>query len=136
MDQYFNFTGFLYNRRIIQQLLEKADICLETAPYNEINCKSTFIKVMEYMAAGKPIVAFDLDETRYSAQASALLIEPGNLKAFAKAIEMLICDPSKRETLGKYGQDRIRTLLHWNNSSKELLRAYEHVLQANVPRIG
>ncbi len=129
MNPYFDFTGYIYDRKIIRTFIEETDICLETAPYSEANCRSTFIKVMEYMAAGKPIVAFDLDETRYSAQGSALLIEHGNLRAFAEAIEKLICDPGLRERLGKYGQSRITEVLNWNNSSRELMQAYTHVLR-------
>ena len=125
MDPYFEFTGYIYDRKMIQRLMEGADICLETAPYNEVNCRSTFIKIMEYMAAGKPIVAFDLDETRYSAQGSALLIEPGNLRAFAEGIERLVSDPTLRKTLGECGQRRISETLNWNNSSRELLKVYQ-----------
>lgn len=130
LNQYFNFTGYIYDRKIIKKYIEEADICLETAPYNEANSKSTFIKVMEYMAEGKPIVAFDLDETRYSAEGSALLVEQGNLRAFAEAIEKLISDPGLRERLGKYGQSRIANVLNWNNSSRELMRTYEYVYRS------
>ncbi len=129
MNPYFNFTGYVYDRKRVSTFIEEADICLETAPYNPANCKSTFIKVMEYMSAGKPIVAFDLDETRYSAKESALLIEQGNLRGFAEAIEKLICEPHLRERLGKYGQSRITEVLNWNNSTRELMNAYARVLE-------
>jgi glycosyltransferase involved in cell wall biosynthesis len=127
MDPYFDFTGYIYDRKIIQKSIYESDICLETAPYSEANSKSTFIKVMEYMSAGKPIVAFDMDETRYSSQDSALLIEHGDLMGFAEAIEMLICQPSLREKLGEYGKRRITEVLNWDNSSRELLKAYEYI---------
>lgn len=128
MEPYFCFTGYVYGRRQVQKFIEVADICLETAPKIEANSKSTFIKIMEYMSAGKPIVAFDMDETRYSAQGSAILIEPGNLVAFAQAIKKLANDPDSRIRLGEFGRNRILTTLNWENSSKELLRAY-HCLQ-------
>jgi glycosyltransferase involved in cell wall biosynthesis len=128
MDSYFDFTGYIYDRNRIRSFIEESDICLESAPDSEANCRSTFIKVMEYMAAGKPIVAFDLDETRYSAQDSAMLIENGNLRAFAEAIEKLIRDPGLRERLGENGQNRINDVLNWNNSSRELMRAYAYIL--------
>ncbi len=129
LNPYFNFTGYIYDRHMVEKCIEAADICLETAPYSEANGKSTFIKVMEYMAAGKPLVAFDLDETRYSAQGSALFIEQGNLRAFAEAIETLIRDPALREQLGKNGQSRIQKVLNWKTSSKELMRTYENLFE-------
>ncbi|MDN5941349.1 MAG: glycosyltransferase family 4 protein [Nitrospira sp.] len=132
INSFFTFTGYIYDRKLIRKYIEETDICLETAPYSEVNCRSTFIKVMEYMAAGKPIVAFDLEETRYSAQDSALLIEQGNLRAFAEAIEKLVCEPLLREELGKHGQNRILRELNWNNSSTELMRTYEYVFGNGV----
>jgi glycosyltransferase involved in cell wall biosynthesis len=84
---------------------------------------------MEYMSAGKPTVAFDLDETRYSAADSALLIEPGNLREFAEAIKKLICEPNLREKLGKCGQNIIMESLNWDNAAKELRQAYAQVLR-------
>ena len=129
MDPYFNFTGYIYDRKKISTFINEADICLETAPHNAANCKSTFIKVMEYMSAGKPTVAFDLDETRYSAADSALLIEPGNLREFAEAIKKLICEPNLREKLGKCGQNIIMESLNWDNAAKELRQAYAQVLR-------
>jgi hypothetical protein len=41
--------------------------CVEPAPSSPLNDNATFVKVMEYMALGKPVVAYDLPETRLSA---------------------------------------------------------------------
>ena len=127
MDRHFTFTGYIGDRELVKKYIEGADICLETAPDNDANRKSTFIKVMEYMSASKPIVAFDLDETRFSAAKSALLIEPGNLNAFAAGIMKLACDSALREKLGEDGRQRIEQVLNWDNASKELIRAYQQL---------
>lgn len=129
LDAFISFTGYIYDRAKIRACIEEADICLECAPASEANSRSTFIKIMEYMAAGKPIVAFDLQETRYSAQASALLVEPGNLKAFAAAVEKLIREPSLREKLGTCGRNRIIHELNWENSATALRQIYAQVLR-------
>ena len=39
---------------------------------------------MEYMAYGKPIVAFDLKETRFSAGDAAIYVRPNEEAEFAK----------------------------------------------------
>lgn len=127
LEQYLRFTGYIFDRQHIIDIIEETDICLEPAPKIAANSKSTFIKIMEYMAAGKPIVAFDMDETSYSTQGSALLIEPGKLLDFARAIMKLANEPDLRKQLGKYGSDRIATSLNWDNSAKELLRAYNYL---------
>jgi hypothetical protein len=38
------------------------------------------LKTMEYMAIGKPLVAFDLAETRFSAQDAALYATPNSVE--------------------------------------------------------
>lgn len=125
MDPYISFAGYIYDRDRLKAYLKEADICLETAPCNELNRKSTFIKLMEYMAAGKPIVAFDLDETRFTVQDSALLVQPEDLHAYAKAICGLIQEPSTRKELGDKGKRRIIEELNWGRASRQLLNAYE-----------
>ena len=45
---------------------------MDPDPSSPLNDVSTWIKIMEYMAYGKPIVSFDLKETRFSAQRSRL----------------------------------------------------------------
>lgn len=132
VSSHFTFTGYIYDRKIVRKHIEEADICLETAPHSEVNGKSTFIKVMEYMAAGKAIVAFDLKETRFSTQDSALLIEQGNLSAFAEAIKKLAREPFLRDELGKKGRRRITDELNWHNSSRQLISAYEYVCESDV----
>ncbi len=129
MEPYFRFTGYIHDRKRVQNFIEEADICVETAPKTAANSKSTFIKIMEYMSAGKPIVAFDMDETRYSTQESALLIEPGNLTQFAQEIVRLSKDTDLQKRLGEYGIERIAKSLNWENSAIELLRAYNYLFK-------
>ena len=125
LEEYVHFTGLIYDREEIKEHLFLADIGVEPAPKNELNNHSTFIKIMEYMAAGKPIVAFDLKETRYSANGSALLVPPGDIEGFATCIQKLFHDKELREKLGEVGFQRIEKELNWGKASLELIKAYE-----------
>ena len=127
MNKYFSFLGYVYDRETVRKHIVESDICLEPAPDNEVNSKSTFIKVMEYMAEGKPIVAFDMAETRFSAEGAALMVEPGNHYAFAEAIMRLIGDPKLRRHMGEFGRVKINTELNWCNASRELYQAYRAI---------
>ncbi|NIO22179.1 MAG: glycosyltransferase, partial [Candidatus Aenigmarchaeota archaeon] len=62
LENFVEFKGYIYDREKIREYLDLADVCVEPAPDNDLNRHSTFIKVMEYMASTKPIVAFDLKE--------------------------------------------------------------------------
>jgi glycosyltransferase involved in cell wall biosynthesis len=127
INKYFSFLGYVYDRETVRKHIVESDICLEPAPNSEVNSKSTFIKVMEYMAEGKPIVAFDMAETRFSADGAALMVEPGNHYAFAEAIMRLIGDAKLRSQLGEFGQIKINTELNWCNASRELYQAYRAI---------
>lgn len=128
LSNLMEFPGYIYDRQRLMEYFTKADICLEPAPDNPLNRHSTFIKVIEYMAAGKPIVAFDLKETRYSAGNSAELVPPGDVEAFAWAIKGLIEDEELRASLGKKALERVEQKLNWNASSLVLREAYKILL--------
>jgi glycosyltransferase involved in cell wall biosynthesis len=119
------FTGWISDRELYKRYLATVDICVSPEPSNAYNEQSTFVKVMEYMAAGKPIVAFDLCETRVSAQQSALYAKPNEEMEFALAIAKLMDDPGLRRTMGETGQRRILEKLAWQYSASSLLKVYE-----------
>jgi len=65
------FTGRIPDKEMITRL-SACDVCVQPDPLNALNDKSTMNKAMEYMALGKPVVAFDLKETRISCGDAAL----------------------------------------------------------------
>jgi glycosyltransferase involved in cell wall biosynthesis len=84
---------------------------------------------MEYMACGKPIVAFDLSETRASVGEAAVLVEPGNLQEFARALLNLIEDRQKRLSLGSMARERIASGLNWESASNTLTMVHDNLLR-------
>ena len=122
---YVEFKGFISEREKIIEYLSLSDICIEPASDNELNRHSTFIKIMEYMAVGKPIVAYDLTETRYSANGGAILVPPGDIKAFAKGIKQLVDNSQLRRNISKAGLERIEKELNWEKGSLNLIGAYK-----------
>lgn len=124
LDEYVHFNGWTESADLVRYL-NSADIGISPDPQNGSNEFSTMIKTMEYMAMGKPVVAFDLAETRFSAQDAALYARPNVSEDFANKIEILLGDEVLRRTLGTNGCRRIEQELSWNHSKANLLRAYE-----------
>jgi glycosyltransferase involved in cell wall biosynthesis len=112
----------------LQANLAAADICLDPDPSSPLNDVSTWIKVMEYMAYGKPIVAFDLKETRFSAGNAAMYVRPNEETEFAKTVAQLMSQPELRKEMGAYGRRRVEEELQWNKVGLNLLSAYEMLL--------
>jgi glycosyltransferase involved in cell wall biosynthesis len=107
--------------------LSRADVCVDPAPCNELNHSSTMIKIAEYLAAGKPVVAFDLRETRRTAGDAALYAPCGDVDRFAAIIAELARNPQLRRELVSRGRERLPELL-WEESADALLGAYRRLL--------
>ncbi|MBX6325108.1 MAG: glycosyltransferase family 4 protein [Chthoniobacterales bacterium] len=119
--------GFVPDEEL-QANLAAADICLDPDPSSPLNDVSTWIKVMEYMACAKPIVTFDLKETRFSAQEAAVYVEPNNEREFAKAIAQLMDQPELQRQMGAFGRRRVERELQWAKVGQNLLAAYDALL--------
>jgi glycosyltransferase involved in cell wall biosynthesis len=124
LDGAVELTGFVPDEEMMQNLAS-ADICVDPDPSSPLNDVSTWIKIMEYMACSKPIVSFDLKETRYSAQNAALFVPPNDEIAFAKAIARLMDDPELRSRMGAFGRQRVERELQWSVTGRNLLAAYQ-----------
>jgi glycosyltransferase involved in cell wall biosynthesis len=127
LDGYVEITGYVSEEDLMSNL-SAADICVDPDPSSPLNDVSTWIKIMEYMALGKPIVTYDLKETRWSAQDAALYVKPNDELAFAEGIAKLMDRPDLRARMGEYGRQRVHRELKWDVVGQNLLRAYRVLL--------
>lgn len=130
---YILFTGWIDDPRTYAHYLSASHICVDPSPSNPYNDRCTTIKLMEYMAAAKPIVAFDLGEHRFTAGAAAIYARPNDERELARAMAELIDDAQRRETMGRIGRRRIEQELAWNYSARHLLEAYGKLLPRRSP---
>lgn len=122
------FTGRVPDEEVITAL-STADVCVSPDPATPLNDVSTMNKTLEYMAMGKPVVAFDLAETRVSAGEAALYAGNNDACAFGDRIAELLDSADLRRELGHLGQTRIANGLSWEHSKEHLWRAYERVFR-------
>jgi len=123
LNGHVQLTGYVSDEEL-EENLAAADICMDPDPSSPLNDVSTWIKIMEYMAYGKPIVSFDLKETRYSAQDAALFVPCNDEMAFARATAQLMDDEGLRIKMGRFGRERVEKELQWSVVSKKLVEAY------------
>ena len=128
LDDFVEFTGFLHDDASIARILSTADVCLAPEPKDPLNDVSTLIKIAEYMAAGRPIVSFDLRESRITAADAAAYAEPNDEASFAAQIEELLDDPDRRRRMGELGRERVEQLYSWDHSKEALLAVYEQAV--------
>jgi N-acetyl-alpha-D-glucosaminyl L-malate synthase BshA len=113
----------------IEDYLQIAQIGLYTS-----ETESFCLSVLEGMCFGFPSVA-----TRVGGipevienEKSGLLVEPGNTKAVAAAVERLIQDPARRASLGRAARKRARKLF----SAQAIVPRYESLYQRVCQRRG
>ena len=127
LDDVVRFTGRIGDPEV-EDILSSADVCVGPDPKNPLNDVSTMNKILEYMALGKPIVAFDLKETRFSAGDGALYATPNEEADLAAKIAKLLDDADLRREMGEYNRKRFRAGLAWEFNQAELVRAYDLLL--------
>ncbi len=84
------------------------------------------MKLLEYMAMGKPVVAPDLPNIRdvMADRSEGLLFEPGNAASLAAALQAL-ADPEARRRLGACGRTRVENDRNWLANARRVLAAVD-----------
>jgi glycosyltransferase involved in cell wall biosynthesis len=91
------FTGRIPDEQL-WAYLSTADVCVDPDPSTDWSNLSTMNKIIEYMAFGCPIVAFDLVEHRRSAESAAIYVAPNDDAALARTTR----DNSEERLLATY----------------------------------
>jgi glycosyltransferase involved in cell wall biosynthesis len=137
LDGHVVFTGRVPDDEMLS-ILCACDICVQPDPSNPLNDKSTMNKVMEYMAVEKPVVAFDLKETRISCGDAALYAKSNDAADLGGKILLLANDRPLAQEMARIGRERVKKHLSWNHSVPYLLTAYDHALRttrSTVPAV-
>jgi glycosyltransferase involved in cell wall biosynthesis len=119
------FTGRVPHAEV-PALLAAADVCLDPAPCTELNQRSTMIKIAEYMAAQRAVVAYPLLETQRTAGDAVAYAERDDAGSFAAQVARLAREPEWRGALARRGGERA-TGLGWDASEQTLLEVYEQL---------
>jgi len=129
LEDMVKFTGFIPHADLLE-ILSTADVCVNPDRPCQMNSMSTMIKIMEYMALGKPIVQFEGTEGRFSAQEASLYSDGQDPVAdFAEKVLWLLDHPDEKERMGQFGRRRIEKELAWEYSVQNLLAAYNRAFR-------
>jgi glycosyltransferase involved in cell wall biosynthesis len=120
------FTGFLAQEDWVKYV-STADICVDPGSADPANNICTTNKMMDYMALGKPVVAFDLPERRGTSGETALYARVDNLPDLAFQIHRLIESPELRLRLGNAGLELVERRLAWQFQKQRLLELFSQL---------
>ena len=128
-------TGAIAHSQV-PEMLSIADVAVvPSAPISaSLGGTGVPLKLFEYMAAGKGIVATAQSQAAEVIQDgnNGLLVEAGDVNKFAEAILKLLIDPVKRVRLGQNARQQAIELYSWVQYTRRLEEIYLNVL-GNAP---
>jgi glycosyltransferase involved in cell wall biosynthesis len=127
LAEFVDFPGFMSGDQLISYL-STFDVCLAPNPRTPLNEISTMVKLLEYMAMAKPVVAYDLTETRWTAGDAVAYAKRDDPVSLADSIGELLDDSDRRSRMGRAGRARIEDELSWERSAEEMLKAYDRAM--------
>jgi glycosyltransferase involved in cell wall biosynthesis len=108
----------------LRDYMATADVCVSVDKRNELNDRSTMIKVLEYLVMGKPVVQFPLAEMQRLCGDATLYARDGDPIDLAIQIARLLDDDELRREMGDRALARAADGLTWPHEVPTLLAAF------------
>jgi glycosyltransferase involved in cell wall biosynthesis len=116
----------------VPALIAASDICIAPLGLNDRNVTQGAcpIKVLEYMAASRPLVASNMSIVRELVRevVDALLFSPNDSEDLARQVLMLLKDFELSKRLSASAAERALTKFTWHVAQKKLVKVYEKLL--------
>jgi glycosyltransferase involved in cell wall biosynthesis len=87
------------------------------------------IKIVEYMAAGLPVVAPSLGDIPDVLNGTGMLVPPGDRDAMTSAVQALLEDPGLRRDLAERARHRALSELTWDGVAARLIERVTEVIR-------
>ena len=109
-------------------MLVQADVLLNP----RTRCAGIPQKLLNYMAAGRPVVSFAGSAKIVIDRVDGLVVENGNIHAFSEAMLELVSDTKLGDTIAAAGLKSMQTRHSWNSAAKQTLAVYYDTLTRHV----
>jgi glycosyltransferase involved in cell wall biosynthesis len=118
----------------VPALIAEADICVAPLGLNDRNVTQGAcpIKVLEYMAAGRPLLASNMPIVRELVREDidALLFSPSDPEELARQTLILLEDFGLSQRLAESASERALSDFTWHEAQKKLGKVYESLLKS------
>ena len=118
----------------IPEVISKADICVAPLGLNDRNVTQGAcpIKVLEYMAAGRPLIASNMPIVRelLREDVDGLLFSPSDPNDLARQAGILLKDVELSKRLAESAATHVREKFTWHESQKKLIKVYERLVMS------
>jgi glycosyltransferase involved in cell wall biosynthesis len=93
-----------------------------------IRCDGIPQKLLNYMAAGMPIVSFEGSAGPLRHEMTGLCVPDGDTAAMADALERLLTDHALGRTLGDAARDQVRREFSWDQMAARVEQVYREAI--------
>lgn len=124
----FDWLGLVTERTRIASLVRAADVCVAPEIDSEFNRLATFVKIIEYMSAGAPVVAHRLPQTEALAGDCVNYAPDMTAEGLAAAIGELLDAPERGRALGTAARRRFDDRISWERvGGPRLVSGYDRL---------
>lgn len=126
LDKNVEFLGVVTGQAK-KQLLSESDIFALPTYYNS---EGQPWSILEAMATGLPVVSTNhgcISESVEDGE-TGIIVQKQNIDSLVNALEMLTCNPDKRELMGRTALNRVNNELNENEFAKKLSKTFYSVL--------
>jgi len=119
------FTGSVPHDDI-PKFLKVSDVCVAAFEDTPQTRTKSPLKICEYLAAGRAIVASEMGEVSEMLDHgnAGILARPGDPKSLASGVQRVLNDPTLKASLQYEARRRAETRYNWTNTAKNLMNAY------------
>jgi len=92
-------------------------------------------KLLEYMAASIPVIAYDLPLVRPLVEEAGcgILVKPQDIEALAQAMGYILDHPAEAQEMGQRGRQAVLNRYSWEGEERKLLDFYAQLLRQSKP---
>lgn len=118
---------FLGRRSDVSNVLAALDVAILSSDF-----EGSPLSVLEYMAAGKPVVATRVGGVPDVVEdgVTGFLVDPQDPNGLASAVAQLLDDPSRAAAMGRAGRERCRRKFSIENTTRQIEGLYEELYSA------
>jgi glycosyltransferase involved in cell wall biosynthesis len=123
-------AGSLAQRAVVTGRVEHDRVpalmaCFDVAIIADAGFYMSPLKLLEYMAAGKAVVAPARDAIAevLTHEEDGLLFRPGNVDELTAAVIRLVENPHERRRLGNAAAEKVRSQLTWTHNAARVMAA-------------
>lgn len=115
-------------QKIVPSIIASSDICVACFEDDEATRAKSPLKIAEYLASGKAIVASDVGEIPAMTGGCGRIVKAGSPAAIAEGILHYLYDSDQRKQDEKLARHKAEEIFNWTCGSQTLLQAYHTLI--------